>query len=432
MFVLCYNIINRGDTVGDRIILHCDCDGFFASVEQAENPELKKGPMAVAGNPENRTGIILAKNQQAKEMGVKTAEPICRAKRKCPGLVCVPPRHYLYSEYCERINQIYLQYTDLLEPFSIDESFLDVTGTIHLFGCTPRELADSIRERIYREIGVTVSVGVSFCKAIAKLGSDYNKPNGTTVIDRDNFSEIVYPLPVSKIIFAGEKTTALLSEYSVNTCGELAMCSEGFLNEILGKQGEYLYRIIHCMDDEPVRSYYDREEAKSIGNSITFPKDLSGEEEIRSGVNSIADMVSSRLRHSKKKCYVIRVGIKDTEFRVIQRQKKLEKPIHTQKAVFDAAMNLIRENWDLEKPIRLISITADSLCPESEEAPVQLSLFDMAEEKGKVKETEQQEKIDAAVDAIREKYGSSSIRRLSGKHVTRKNHVVSGRPHKDT
>lgn len=406
--------------MGEKIILHCDCDGFFASVEQAENPELKKGPMAVAGNPENRTGIILAKNQQAKEKGVKTAEAIWQAKRKCPELICVPPHHDLYSEYSETINNIYLQYTDLVEPFSIDESFLDVTGTIHLFKCTPCELADRIRERVYRETGVTISIGVSFCKSIAKLGSDYNKPNGTTVINRENFKSLVYPLPVSKLVFAGAKTTSILSNYSVNTCGELAMCSESFLNEILGKQGQYLYNIINCLDSDPVRSYYDREEVKSIGNSITFPKDLKGEEEIRSGVNSIADMVSSRLRRGKKKCYVIRVGIKDTKFRVIQRQRKLDSPIHTQKAVFSVAMELIRKNWNFNNPIRLISITADSLCSEDEEAPVQLSFFDVSGQKNGLEETKQQEKIDATVDAIREKYGSSSISRLSGSHGKKK------------
>ena len=177
--------------MSERIILHCDCNGFFASVEMLSKPHLAKVPMAVAGDPESRHGIILAKNELAKAYGVKTAETIWQAKKKCPDLVLVAPHHDQYHEISQRVNAIYLDYTDLVDPFGIDESFLDVTGSMHLFPMSPRELADVIRARVRSEIGITISVGVSFCRVFAKLGSDYKKPDATTIIDRENYRDIV-------------------------------------------------------------------------------------------------------------------------------------------------------------------------------------------------------------------------------------------------
>ena len=209
----------------DRIILHCDCNNFFASVEETLRPELREVPMAVAGDPESRHGIIVAKNQKAKAFGVQTAETIFQAKKKCPDLVCVPSHHSLYHEFYEKINAIYLEYTDLVEPFSIDESYLDVTNSIHLFKMTPKELADHLRKRIKEELDITISVGVSFCKVFAKLGSDYKKPNATTVIMREDIPRIVYPLPVSSLIFVGKKSVEVLDSYHIRTCGDLAVRS---------------------------------------------------------------------------------------------------------------------------------------------------------------------------------------------------------------
>ena len=385
--------------MGDRIILHCDCNSFFASVETVLRPELAKVPMAVAGDPENRHGIILAKNELAKKYDIKTAETIWQAKRKCPDLVLVPPHHELYREYYEKNNAIYLEYTDLVEPFSIDESFLDVTHSLHLFHMTPKELADTLRRRIREENGITISVGVSFCKVFAKLGSDYKKPDATTVIGREDVSKIVYPLPVSALLFVGKRSQETLNRYSIRTCQDLANCDREFLVKILGKQGETLWQDINGLDEESVRSFYDRREAKSIGNSMTFPSDLRGEEELAAGIKILADSVATRLRNHGKKCCGIQVGIKDTKFHLKQRQRQLKTPTHLQRDIERIAMELIRENWDMGKPVRLLSVTAYDLVDEGEEPEVveQQSLFDMPGQKDSA-ENPNQEAIENTVD----------------------------------
>lgn len=394
----------------DRIILHCDCNSFFASVETVLRPELADVPMAVAGNPESRHGIILAKNEKAKKYNIQTAETIWQAKKKCPDLVLVPPHHDLYHEYYEKNNKIYLNYTDLVEPFSIDESFLDVTNSLHLFHMTPKELADTLRRRIREENGITISVGVSFCKVFAKLGSDYKKPDATTVIMRDDIPRIVYPLPVSALLFVGRKSQKVLNEYSIKTCGDLARCDRDFLVRILGKQGDSLWQDINGLDDEPVRSFYDRPEAKSIGNSITFQTDLVGEDEIHAGIKTLSDSVATRLRYAHKKCMGVQVGIKDPQFRTRQRQTLLREPTHLQRTIEETAMDLIRKNWNFQKPVRLLSVTAYDLIDEDEpwEPNEQLSLFTTSESPGGGKQ-KQQEKIETTMDEIREKFGKGSI-----------------------
>ena len=275
----------------DRVILHCDCNGFFASVETLLNPSLADVPMAVAGDPESRHGIILAKNEKAKKYGVATAEPIWQAKQKCPDLVCVLPHHDMYHRISQRVNAIYLDYTDLVDPFGIDESFLDITGSLKLFGMTPREMADDIRARVRHEIGITISVGVSFCRVFAKLGSDYKKPDATTVIDRENFRTVAYPLPVSALLFAGKRTTDALAQLGVRTIGDLAAAERRLLVERLGEAGDTLWKYANGLDDEPVRAYDDRPAPKSVGNGMTFRRDIAGEREIRAGVMALADSV---------------------------------------------------------------------------------------------------------------------------------------------
>ena len=212
----------------DRTILHCDCNSFFASVEAAINPELKTVPMAVCGSEENRHGIVLAKNELAKSYGIITTDTVYTARRKCPGLVIVKPHYEEYADYSRRINAIYREYTDIVEPFGIDESWLDVTSSTRLFG-NGEQIAECIRQRIKKEIGVTVSIGVSFNKPFAKLGSDYKKPDAITVISRENFKTIVYPLPVGDLLFVGSKTASELNKIGVRTIGELAELEFEFL-----------------------------------------------------------------------------------------------------------------------------------------------------------------------------------------------------------
>ena len=380
----------------DRIILHCDCNNFFASVEETLRPELREVPMAVAGDPESRHGIIVAKNQKAKAFGVQTAETIFQAKKKCPDLVCVPSHHSLYHEFYEKINAIYLEYTDLVEPFSIDESYLDVTNSIHLFKMTPKELADHLRKRIKEELDITISVGVSFCKVFAKLGSDYKKPNATTVIMREDIPRIVYPLPVSSLIFVGKKSVEVLDSYHIRTCGDLVQYDQQTLHRILGS---------------PVRSWYEKRVPKSIGNSMTFGHNLVGEAELKAGISALCDSVAGRLRHAGKKCRTVQIGIRNPDFVTIQRQTTLDVPTFLKADLVRISMQLLRDNWDMTKPVRLLSVTGSELVDADEEVPVQLSLFgsDDTEAKEKTKDPEKQERIESTIDELREKFGKGSI-----------------------
>ena len=394
----------------DRVILHCDCNNFFASCECAVNPELWKVPIAVAGDPESRHGIICAKNQLAKEAGVKTAEPIWQAMRKCPNLVCVPAHFDLYHEFYEKINAIYLDYTDLVEPFSIDESYLDLTGCMHLFsGKTPKDIADEIRGRVQLELGITISVGVSFCKCFAKLGSDYKKPNATTVIMEEDVPRIVYPLPVTDLLFVGKKSADILHAHAVYTIEDLSHLSKEYLSKILGCQGEQLYTYVNCLDTEPVRSFYEKIPPKSVGNSMTFRRDISGEKEVRAGVSALADSVAFRLRAEKLKCTTIQITIRDPSFSQVQRQRKLSHPTYLQKEITDVAMQLIAANWDFKNPIRLLGVTGADLVDESAEVATQLSLFESNLAEDKV-DTKKQEAIEDTMASLREKFGSDVIK----------------------
>ena len=394
----------------DRIILHCDCNNFFASVEETLRPELREVPMAVAGDPESRHGIIVAKNQKAKAFGVQTAETIFQAKKKCPDLVCVPSHHHLYHEFYEKINAIYLEYTDLVEPFSIDESYLDVTNSIHLFKMTPKELADHLRARIKEELDITISVGVSFCKVFAKLGSDYKKPNATTVIMREDVPRIVYPLPVSSLIFVGKKSVEVLNSYHIKTCGDLVQYDQQTLHRILGKSGDSLYEYIHGLENSRVHSWYEKREPKSIGNSMTFGHNLVGEAELKAGISALCDSVAGRLRHAGKKCRTVQIGIRNPDFVTIQRQTTLDVPTYLKADLVRISMQLLRDNWDMNKPVRLLSVTGSELVNEDEEFAVQMSLFG-EETSGpeQVKDPDKQEKIESTIDELREKFGKGSI-----------------------
>lgn len=398
------------DRPKDRIILHCDCNNFFASVEETLRPELREVPMAVAGDPESRHGIIVAKNQKAKAFGVQTAETIWQAKRKCPDLVCVPSHHHLYHEFYEKINAIYLEYTDLVEPFSVDESYLDVTNSIHLFKMTGKELADHLRARIKEELDITISVGVSFCKVFAKLGSDYKKPNATTVIMREDVPTIVYPLPVSSLIFVGKKSVEVLDQYHIKTCGDLVQYDQQTLHRMLGKSGDSLYEYIHGLENSRVHSWYEKREPKSIGNSMTFSHNLVGEAELKAGISALCDSVAGRLRHAGKKCRTVQIGIRNPNFVTIQRQTTLDVPTFLKSELISVSMKLLKENWDMSKPVRLLSVTGSELVDADEEFAEQISLFDMADNSESPKvDREKKETIESTIDELREKFGKGSI-----------------------
>lgn len=387
----------------DRIILHSDCNNFFASVESVQRPELKHVPAAVAGDRESRHGIILAKNEIAKGFGVKTAEPIWQARKKCPGLVIVPPHHELYKEYSEKINKIYIEYTDQVEKFSIDESWLDVTGSTRLFG-DGKTIADTIRERVKAELGISVSVGVSFNKVFAKLGSDYKKPDATTVISRENYKDILYPLPVADMIFVGKSASMVLAKCNIKTIGDLAQADPRLLAKKLGKAAFTLVKYARGEDDEPVLPFYAEHEAKSIGKGMTFSRDVVGRDDIAKGVMTLASNIAGQLREKDIKCTTVCVHIKDTELKTISRQKTLLKPTYLAKDIFSVAMELITENWKKDRPIRMITVTATNFLQEGSGG--QLSLFDDDEQDRRDKKRECLEKT---IDKIRSAYGKDSI-----------------------
>ena len=386
----------------DRIILHCDLNCFYASVELLKYPDLQNVPVAVCGDPSSRHGIILAKNEPAKAFGIKTAETIWQAKKKCPDLVLLPPHHDLYREYSAKVNAIYDEYTDLVEPFGIDESWLDVTNSIHLFGGDAKALADTLRERIKRELGLTLSVGVSFNKVFAKLGSDYKKPDATTVISRENWQEIVRPLPVGDLLFVGSAARKLLKQYGITTIGQLADCKADMLETLMGKMGLQLHEFANGLDTEPVRSRYEAEPVKSVGNGTTFPQNLTTREQVVSGIAMLADSVASRLRHQGLYACGVSVTLRDPEFKDRSRQKQLPAPTHLIRDLTDAALEMVWELWKPPAPIRALTVTAIHLAPEGE-AYEQVDLFTAAPKK------EKQEKLEGAMDAIRKKYGDRSI-----------------------
>ncbi len=386
-----------------KVILHCDCNNFYASVELLKFPELRNLPVAVAGDPEGRHGIILAKNMIAKKMGVQTAETIWQASRKCPGLVLLPPHHDEYEAMSQRVNAIYCSVTDQVEPFSVDESWLDVTGSRNLFGDGPT-IADELRRRIREELGITISVGVSDNRYWAKLGSDYKKPDATTVITRDNVAELLHPLPIRDMLFVGRAAEQTLRRYGVMTIGQLAALPQSMLAKWLGKHGEGLYDMVHGVDHSPIRRWGEGEAVKSVGNGMTYPHDLSGEEAWKAGLMPLCDSVGSRLRAQHLKCRTVTVQIKDPSFRVISRQRTLSAPTNLTKVIFREAMGILRQCWPPDSPIRLLTVTASTLCPEDEEHPTQLSFFEDAPS-----DDPRQARLEQAMDEVRRKYGKSSI-----------------------
>lgn len=388
----------------DRVILHCDLNSFFASVELLEHQDLREKPVAVCGDPEARHGIILAKNDPAKASGVKTAETIWQARKKCPDLILLPSHHRKYQDYSKQVNAIFLRYTDLVEPFGIDESWLDVTGTLHLFHKTGGELADELRTVVKQELGLTLSVGVSYNKIFAKLGSDYQKPDATTVFDREHMEQVIWPLPVTDLLFVGQAAGALLHRYGIYTIGQLAETDRDTLILLLGKQGAMLSDYAWGRDCSPVRPAGQRPPPKSIGNGLTFRRNLVGRDEIRTGLELLTDSVATRLRRHQLKCSSLQVTIRDPAFRTITRQTPLTVPTYLSRELSAAALTLVQRHWNCANPIRMLTVTAQHLIPE-DEAIEQLSLFCSAQDQKR----QRQEQLEKTMDAIRSRYGASAI-----------------------
>ncbi len=388
----------------ERVIFHCDLNSFYASVELLDHPELREQPVAVCGDPASRKGVILAKNEEAKAKGVKTAETIWQARRKCPQLVLLPAHFGTYRYYSRLANEIYERYTDLVEPFGIDESWLDLTGSLHLFGGNAKETADEIRSVLRGELGLTASVGVSFNKIFAKLGSDYQKPDATTLITRENYRELLWPLPARDMLFVGSRTAEILSRGGIRTIGDIARASEQYLFKLLGKQGVSLYSYANGAAGSSVRPAAEPEQPKSVGNGRTFEEDIQGWEEIRSGVAMLSERVGERLRRQGLKGNVIQVSLRTPTFQEKSRQKKLPQPTNLAREITEISMGLVEEIWLPQHPLRAIRITASALV-EAAEAGHQLSLFAPEE----MLRHRKQERLEETMDQLREKYGREIV-----------------------
>ena len=388
----------------DRVILHCDMNSFYASVELLDHPELRHLPVAVCGDPESRHGVILAKNEAAKAYGVKTAETVWQARKKCPDLHLLAAHHDKYHHYSRQVNAIYERFTDLVEPFSVDESWLDVTNTLHLFHTDGKGLGDLIRQTVREELDLTISVGVSFNKIFAKMGSDYKKPDATTLISRENFQDLLWPLPITDLIFVGRAAAKTLGEYGIQTIGDLARFDENALVRLLGKQGSTLYSCATGTEHAPVIPARDMPPPKSVGNGLTFPRNLVGWEDLQGGISLLSDEVAARLRQLDMKCATVSIAVRDPNFKDISRQRGLSVPSYLAREIAQVAMALLRESWSSGAPVRALTVTAQNLLP-ADQAGEQLDLFapQAAPQRQKV------ERLERTMDTIRGKYGREII-----------------------
>ena len=385
-----------------RTILHVDLNNFYASVECLYHPELRGKPVAVSGDVENRHGIILAKNQLAKAAGVKTGEAIWQAKGKCPGLVCLPPDYRKYLRFSRLARKIYADYTDKIEAFGIDENWLDVTGSAALFGDGVR-IANEIRRRIREEMGVTASVGVSWNKIFAKLGSDMKKPDATTLITEGNFRDIVWPLPVEELLYVGRSTKNKLNNRAVFTIGDLAARDVQLLKLTLGVWGETLWTFANGLDAAPVAQSGEESFIKSVGNSTTTPRDLVNIEDVKMIVYVLAESVAARLRRYGLKCRTVAVHIRNNELYSFERQGKLPVPSFLAKDIAGKALELFRQNYTWDRPIRSLGVRGADLV--TEHGAVQLDMF--------APDSAEQEQLERTLDRLRERFGPYCVRRCA-------------------
>ncbi len=383
-------------------ILHCDANNFYASVECMLDPSLRDKYVAVSGNPDKRHGIILAKNQAAKQMGVRTGDVIWEAKRKCPRLILVPPQYDEYVRISQRLFELYSEYTDRVEPFGIDECWLDVTQSRRLFG-DGKTIADTLRKRVREELGLTISVGVSYNKIFAKLGSDYRKPDATTEITPDNYRQIVWPLPVADLLMIGRKTRDKLDKIGVRTIGQLAATGRTVLERMFGINGVRLYEYANGLSDAHVRLCDENRIPKSVGNSTTLPRNVCAREEVCAVVLALCEMVAIRMRRYRFAAQGVHLGLKYEDLTYESKQSRLCVPTAHAMQLADAAMGIYDASFaGARLPIRAISVTAYDLRDSG--ACVQLSLLD---DFGR---GERHERLDEALDRLRDKYGYRVVR----------------------
>ncbi len=388
--------------MGDRIILHSDLNNFFASVSLLYNPTLKNLPVAVCGDKENRHGIVLAKNEIAKKFGIKTAEPIFSAKNKCPDLVTLPAIYSRYEEYSHKVQEIYRRFTDTIEPFSIDECWLDVTGSTVLFG-SGEEIAFKIKETIKKELGITASIGVSFNKVFAKLGSDMKKPDAVTVISRENYKQKVWPLPVSDLIFVGQKTCERLKSVGVETIGDITLCEDNTLLRLLGKNGIQLKNHALGNDFSPVVTPTENDKPKSIGKSTTTGKDFQTCEEVWAAFLGFAETVCATMREKELEAFGVQVHLRTASLKVTEFSRSFEAATNNPLTLAKRGFALFKENYTFGEPLRSVGLRAINLAENSH--CNQLDIFGATEKELKISE------IENSIYNVRKKFGKESLKR---------------------
>jgi Nucleotidyltransferase/DNA polymerase involved in DNA repair len=384
----------------DKVILHCDLNNFYASVECVLHPELYGKPVAVCGDPKNRHGIVLAKSQAAKVMGVKTGEAIWEARQKCPGLIVVMPTFEEYVKYSNIVFNLYTEYTDRVESFGIDECWLDVTASVKLFG-SGEKIANELRERVKALTGLTISVGVSFTKVFAKLGSDLKKPDATTVITRENYKDIVWKLDVGEMLMIGKSSQARLNKLNIMTIGDLARADRKVLAYHFGIVGDKMIENANGVDNESVKYYYDKHVPKSLGHSTTTAKDVKNLSEAKIVIYALSEMVATRLRKYNLLAGVVSVGLRDANLNWISRQTQLMSLTANANVLAETALKLLKENHNFTIPLRTISVYTQKLSTGVDGR--QLTLFDEIDDREK--------RLEESVDKIREKYGYKSVQR---------------------
>lgn len=383
----------------EKQILHIDCNKFYASVECYLHPELRDKPVAVGGSEKSRHGIILTKNEIASKYGLIVGEPLWKARQKCPDLIVVPPNFPVYVEFSKRVRHILEDYTDLIEPFGLDECWIDVTGDWFKSGV---EIAEEIRQRVKREIGITVSIGVSFNKVFAKLGSDYKKPDAITVINKDNYKDIVWGLPCSDMLMIGKATTRKLNYYGIYTIGDLAKTDVKFLHRIFGKNGDMLHRFACGEDNAEVRHKDLSREIKSIGNSTTTPRDLVNNDDVKIVFTVLAESVARRMREHNLKGTTLAISVRNNELDSFTRQCKMSAPTNVSNELIQYAMELFESNYSWDKPIRSVGMSVTDFDYDN------VLQFDLS---GTVYRREKLEKLETAVDRLKYKYGNYCVQK---------------------
>ena len=382
-----------------RAILHSDMNSYYASVEMMLDPSLRGKAVAVCGSTETRHGIVLAKSELAKKAGVKTGMVNWEAQKCCPGLIIVPPHYEQYIKYSALAHEIYGRYTDLIEPFGMDECWLDVTGSSRY--SDPLSIAEEIRRTTKEELGLTVSIGVSFTKIFAKLGSDMKKPDAITCITEDGYRSQVWPLKASNLLGVGSVTAKKLATRGIATIGDIARCDRGLLRSWLGVNGVKLWQYANGLDNARVSPYGYAPPVKSISHGITCVADLMDSTEVKNVLLTLTPRVSKQLREAKLQATGVQMYVRDNDLFSREFQCKLDYPTQSWKYMVECAMELFSKRYSWERPIRSVCIRAIDLI--SAKLPYQLDLFGDFEKRQRV------EALERVIDDLHRRFGDESV-----------------------